>query len=275
MGPYPANVIEIEDLHDPRIDDYRDIRDKELRGRDAFGGLFIAEQALIVERMLSRPGVARSVLVAPTHVGRIAPQASPGIPVYVAPLTLLREIAGFNIHRGVLGVGRRDAVERARLEIPPPPAPVTILAADEITNVDNIGSLFRNAAAFGVDGILLSPTCHDPLYRKSLRVSIGHALAIPFRRCGDLASELARFKKEHALTVIGAATGQGAVPLDEIPPPGRLVLAVGQEYQGLSQQTLRLCDHLARIPMAPGIDSLNVAVAAAVCLHRLSTGHRV
>lgn len=273
MAPDLSNVIEIDDPDDPRIDDYRDIRDKELRGRDAFGGLFIAEQALVVERMLSRPGVARSVLVATTHVERIAPRAGPGVPVYVAPLALLREIAGFNIHRGVLGVGRRDAVERAALEIPPPPEPVTILAADEVTNVDNIGLLFRNAAAFGADGMLLSPTCHDPLYRKSLRVSIGHALAVPFARSHDLAAVLGALKRR-GLTVIGAATGAGARPLDEIDPPRRLVLVVGQEYQGLSPEAIGQCDHLVRIPMAPGVDSLNVAAAAAVCLHRLSTGHR-
>lgn len=270
----PAAVIEIEDLADPRLDDYRDIRDRELRGPDAFGGLFVGEQALVVERMLARPGVARSVLVAPQRVGRIAPQAPPGVPVYVAPVPIMRALAGFNIHRGVLAVGYRSAVERAALEIPPPGRPQTLLLCEEVRNLDNIGFLFRNAAAFGADGVLLSPGTHDPLYRKSLRVSIGHALTVPFARSGDWHADLRRLRERDGITIIAASAGDGALDVESLPRPGRVGILVGAEFEGLSPATLACCDHVARIPMAPGVDSLNVAVAAAVMLHRFSNAER-
>ena len=132
--------------------------------------------------MLTVPGVTKSVLVTPTRAQRMSSLAPDGVPIHVAPLEVLSRLAGFHIHRGVLAVGYRAAVERPRLEIPAPPSTVTLLACEEISNIDNVGLLFRNAAAFAVDGVLLSPLCHDPLYRKSLRVSIGHVLTVPFAR---------------------------------------------------------------------------------------------
>ena len=275
-----ANITEIEDLDDPRLDDYRDIRDRELHGRDGLdgdgppgrGGLFIGEQLLVVERMLGLPGVTRSVLIAPRWRDRVGPLAPPQVPVYVAPLTLMKRVAGFDIHRGVLAVGNRASVEREGLELPPD-GPLTLLLCEEIRNIDNIGLLFRNAAAFGVDGVLLSPRCHDPLYRKSLRVSIGHALTVPFARSRDWPADLGRLRAK-SVTLIAAATAPDAVDLETLSCPRRVGLLVGSEYDGLPAATLKLADHIARVPMAAGVDSLNVAVAAAVCLHRFSTGRR-
>ena len=268
-------IIEVSDINDPLLDDYRDIRDRGLRGRDGYPGLFIGEQPLVVERMLSRPGVTKSVLLGPTWADRIVPQAPPDVPVYVAPLEILKRIAGFNIHRGVLAVGHRPAVERPDLD---PDLSrreaLTLLVCENITNIDNIGFLFRNAAAFGVDAVLLSPRCHDPLYRKSLRVSIGHALTVPFVRSTDWTAQLDRLRREWGVTLIAAALDPRAVDLDALDRPRRIGLVVGQEYQGISPETLDRCDHIVRIPMAPGVDSLNVAVAAAICLHRFSTGQR-
>ncbi|MHC4785197.1 MAG: TrmH family RNA methyltransferase, partial [Planctomycetota bacterium] len=128
--------------------------------------------------------------------------------------------------------------------------------------------------AFGVDAVVLSPSCHDPLYRKALRVSIGHALTVPFVRSADWPTELARLRREWGVTLIAAALDTRAVDLDSLERPKRVGLVVGQEYQGISRDTLDRCDHIVRIPMAAGVDSLNVAVAAAVCLHRFSTGRR-
>ena len=151
---------------------------------------------------------------------------------------------------------------------------LTLLVCENITNIDNIGFLFRNAAAFGVDAVLLSPRCHDPLYRKSLRVSIGHALTVPFVRSTDWTAQLDRLRREWGVTLIAAALDPRAEDLDAVARPGRVGLVVGQEFEGISPETLDRCDHIVRIPMAPGVDSLNVAVAAAVCLHRFSTGQR-
>lgn len=259
-------TIEISDIDDPRIADYRDIRD---RAR-ADPALFVAETALVVERMLALPGVTRSVMLAPRWMDRIAPQAPPGVPVYVAALPLMQQIAGFPIHRGVLGVGSRAAVERQTLDEAVGRSPRTLLLCEDITNIDNIGMLFRNAAAFGADAVVLSPRCHDPLYRKSLRVSIGHALTVPFARSTDWSGDLDRLARDRGITLIGAATTGDAVPIDAIEPPDRVGLIVGREHDGLSPATLRRCSVVARVPMAPGVDSLNVAAAAAVCLHRLS-----
>jgi tRNA G18 (ribose-2'-O)-methylase SpoU len=268
-------VIEVSDIDDPLLDDYRDIRDRELRGRDGYPGLFVGEQPLVVERMLRVPGATKSVLLGRTWVDRMVPRVPPEVPVYVVPLEIMKRIAGFNIHRGVLAVGFRPAVERSDLD---PDLPrreaLTLLVCENITNIDNIGLLFRNAAAFGVDAVLLSPRCHDPLYRKSLRVSIGNALTVPFVRSADWTADLDRLRREWGVSLIAAALDPRAVDLDAVDRPGRVGLVVGQEYEGISPDTLDRCDHIVRIPMAPGVDSLNVAVAAAVCLHRFSTSKR-
>jgi tRNA G18 (ribose-2'-O)-methylase SpoU len=269
-------VIEVSDINDPLLDDYRDIRDRELRGREGYPGLFVGEQPLVVEQMLRVAGVTKSVLLGPTWVDRMVPQVPPEVPVYVAPTEIMRRIAGFNIHRGVLAVGFRPVVERSGLD--PDLAgreALTLLLCENITNIDNMGFLFRNAAAFGVDAVVLSPRCHDPLYRKSLRVSIGHALTVPFVRSDDWPAELDRLRGQWGVTLIAAAVDPRAEDLDAVRRPGRVALVVGQEYEGISRETLDRCDHIVRVPMAAGIDSLNVAVAAAVCLHRFSTGRRV
>ena len=146
--------------------------------------------------------------------------------------------------------------------------------AFEISKIDNVGLLFRNAAAFAVDGVLLSPLCHDPLYRKSLRVSIGHVLTVPFARSRSWLDDLRKLRDD-GVTLIAATTGRQAELADDIPPADRVAIVVGPEFEGLPESTLAVCDHVARIPMAPGVDSLNVAVAAAVLLNRFTTGRRV
>ncbi len=271
-----GNVIQVTDLDDPRLADYRDIRDRGLLGPEGLPGLFIGEQPLVVKRMLSLAGVTKSVLVLTTWADRIAPFAPSDVPVYVAPLELMRQVAGFKVHRGVLAAGFRAKIERPNLEeILSRDGPLTILICQDIANIDNIGLLFRNAAAFGVDGVLLSPKCHDPLYRKSLRVAIGHTLSIPFARCDDWLGELDRLKRDWNLTLIGTAMDERASELDSVDRPERVGLVVGPEFDGLPAATLEQCDSIVKVPMAPGVDSLNVAVAAAVCLHRFSTAVRV
>ncbi len=270
-----GNVIQVTDLDDPRLADYRDIRDRGLLGPEGLPGLFIGEQPLVVKRMLSTPGLTKSVLVLNTWADRIAPFASADVPVYVAPLELMTLVAGYEVHRGVLAAGYRAKVERPNLDdILRRDGPVTMLICQDITNIDNIGLLFRNAAAFGVNGVLLSPKCHDPLYRKSLRVAIGHTLSVPFARCDDWLGELDRLKRDWNLTLIAAAIDERATELDSVDRPERVGLVVGPEFDGLGAATLDRCDFVVKVPMAPGVDSLNVAVAAAVCLHRFSTGKR-
>jgi tRNA G18 (ribose-2'-O)-methylase SpoU len=274
-----AGAIPVERADDPRLTDFRGLREKDLRarrGEDAHGELFIGEQMLVVEKMLKLPGVTKSVLVTPNHLDRVMALAPRDVAVYVAPLAVMSELAGFEIHRGVLAAGWRRMLASRSIDglVPRPGEAATLLVCEDITNLDNIGLLFRNAAAFGADGVVLSPRCHDPLYRKSLRVSIGHALTVPWARSRDWAGDLARLKREMDLTLIGTSLDRSAADLDSVPRVRRAALLVGQEFSGLSKQALALCDTIVRIPMAAGVDSLNVATAAAVCLHRLSNGPR-
>ena len=275
-----GNLIRITDPMDERIEDYRNIRDKDLKGPDGRKGLFIGEAVLVVEVMLATPGMTRSILVSEQQVDRIstlvAGSASPDTPILVADSDLIRSIAGFEIHRGVLACGNRPDRESNTLEsiLPSPEEPATVLICDRINNIDNIGMLFRNAAAFGVDCVVLSPDCHDPLYRKSLRVSIGHALRIPYHQSRDWAGTLEELK-HHRIRIIGTSIAADARPLNEVVPPTRTGLVMGSEFEGLGAVSLEHCDQLVRIPMAPGTDSLNVGVAAAVCLHHFALKNRV
>jgi tRNA G18 (ribose-2'-O)-methylase SpoU len=271
-----------EDLapDDPRLAPYRDLRDADLAARLGGEGWFIGEQALVVERMLRVPGRCLSVLaserMAPRAAALIAASADPAVPLLVAPQSALESITGFPLHRGLLALGRRpaDGEERIAEAVADRKAPTLLLACEEIRNIDNIGLLFRNAAAFGVAGVLLSPGCHDPLYRKSLRVSIGHALEIPFMRLSPWPQSLQAFADRHACELLGAATIASAVPIGRVPRTNRAILAIGSEFSGLAAETLRACRSLVRIPMAAGVDSLNAAVAAGICLSRLSE-HRL
>ncbi|MFN9126286.1 MAG: TrmH family RNA methyltransferase, partial [bacterium] len=155
----------------------------------------------------------------------------------------------------------------------PAAAPRTVLVAEGITNIDNIGQLFRIAAAFAVDAVLLSPDCHDPLYRKSLRVSTGNALKVPAIRARAWPADLAAFCARFDLTLVATAI-QSSVPLASIGHPPRVALVVGHESEGVTPAVRALAKHVVRIPMAKGVDSLNVAVSAAIALDRLSNGTR-
>ena len=271
-----SNVIHIDDAADPRLADYRDIRERDQRGEESRPGLFVGEQALIVEKMLTVLGLTRSVLVLRSHVERIAALAAPDVKIYVVEPGVMNQVAGFPVHRGVLAIGVRPSPARLTLDavLPRHNSPLTVLLCEDVNNLDNIGMLFRNAAAFSVDAVVLSPACHDPLYRKSLRVSIGHAITTPWARSSNWDNDVQRLKAEWNLTLIGAAVNSRSVTLDSIARPTRLGLIVGQEYCGLKESTLALCDAIVKIPMATGVDSLNVATAAAIFLDRLSTGKR-
>lgn len=268
------------DPDDPRLEDFRDIRDRDSRGPDGRPGIFIGEQTLVVEKMLSRPELVRRILVAdskrPWLERVLADSGGPEVQCLVAPMSVLEKVAGFPIHRGVIASGNRGPLDGRTIEeiVPPLGRPATLLVLESIRNIDNIGMLFRVAAAFGVDGVILSSDCHDPLYRKSLRVSIGHALAIPFARCSDAARDLKRLVDDHDIQLIGASVGEGAMAPEMLENRSRIGLVMGSEFDGISDATAAICDGLVRIRMAAGVDSLNVSVAAAVLLDRFSSAPR-
>jgi len=270
----PGPILRIDDPLDPRLEPYRDLRDRDLRGPDGRGGLFMGETPLVVERMLELPGRTVSVLVAERHADamreRMDRTGNAEVPLLVVRAADLERITGVDLHRGTLALGRRPAPGTwdPEVAIPDRPGPLALLACEDLTNIDNIGQLYRIAAAFAVDAVVLSPRCHDPLYRKSLRVSMGHALAVPTARCGSWPDGLFRLRDRLGLTLVAAATGTDAIALPAFAWPERFALVVGNEFAGIDDATRAGCDRVVRIPMAPGVDSLNVAVAAAVCLDR-------
>ena len=269
-------LFRLDNAADPRLDDYRNLPDREMLERR---GIFIAEGRLVVKRLLEdRRFPVRSVLVSETAFasddvfGRYADAAGANIPTFVVRQEILNLAAGFNIHRGCLAIGERlPPVAWSSLLGPA----TTIVVVERVANADNIGGIFRNAAAFGAGAVLLEATCTDPLYRKAIRTSMGTALRVPFARMEPWPEAL-RELKALGWTLVGL-TPSGDVRLDEsVPEPGagslqpKLALLVGHEGEGLTDGALALCDHRARIPMAPGADSLNVAAAAAVALYVLA-----
>jgi len=264
-------VEPIERLDDPRVDAYRNVRDAQLR---TDFGLFMAEGRLNVERLLASSRYrARSVFVTGAALRGIERALAPlgdETPVYVAEQALMNEVVGFRIHRGCLAAAERGSerdfeslFESAERE------PRCVVVLEDVTNPDNVGAVFRNALAFGVDAVVLTPRCADPLYRKSIRVSMGAVLHVPYARIPDTAAVLRRLRAD-GFTAIALTADRGAPPLSALAvSPERVVLLLGTEAEGLSTSALGEADLAVNIPMAPGVDSLNVAMAAGIALHHL------
>lgn len=263
------NATEITTLEDPRVEPFRNVRDADLRGREH---LCMVESELVVRRLLETSWDIHSVLVSPNKCERLAPMLRDrDVPILVADIALMSEITGFNIHRGVLAAVRRPPSESYSvtrfIEKCKGKEQLALLMAEGITNIDNMGSLFRNAAAFGVDAIVLDECCCDPLYRKSIRVSMGHVLSIPFAITEDWDTELQVLKQALDMRLIGCEISEAAIPMWEIEQGDRFGLVMGGEKHGLSQSTIETCDALAHIPMSAQVPSINVGVASAIALY--------
>ena len=247
------------------------MRERDLVGR---AGRFIVEGEVTLRVMLSaraRFGL-ESVLLAPERLAGLEAALArlpERVPVYTAAKPVMSAITGFPIHRGVLGVGLRggEATDDARPGLPPAPAPALVVGLVGLTNHDNVGGLFRNAAAFGADAVLLDAATCDPLYRKAIRVSAGAALIVPFLQLAD-ADALLAFAARHALEPLALSPG-GAETLGTLTPPARTLLLLGSEGPGLPPDLMARL-RTVRIAMAPEFDSLNVATAGAIALHHLS-----
>ena len=258
----------IEDPQDPRIEAYREIRERDLVGRK---GLFVAEGEVVLRHLVeARRFRPVSVLIDTKRLTRLAPMLAglpDEVPVFHARQEVLSTIAGFPIHRGILGLGRRDEAADAAglLEALPPRALALVLYG--LANHDNVGAIFRNAAAFGVDAVILDESCCDPLYRKALRVSVGAALSVPFARLGP-GEDLMALLAAHGVEAI-ALTPRGETRLTDLRRSDRMAVLLGPEGPGLSDEVIGRA-RAVRIPMAPGFDSLNVATASGIVLHHLT-----
>lgn len=270
-------VTTIDDAGDQRLADYRDLRDWVLRLRR---GIFVAESRAVVGRLVASPRFrTRSVLCTAPALEALRPQLErlpSGVSVYLADHEVIRGVTGFDFHRGCLAVGERGGEPSAE-ELVGAAGAQRLVLLDEVSNPDNVGGVFRSGLAFGVDAVLLSSGTADPLYRKAIRTSMGAALALPFARVPDWPAGLARLR-DAGYTLIALTPGDGAVDLRDIGRtqalPARFGLILGAEGPGLSEAT-RAGAHVAvRIAVAPGVDSLNVAAAAAIALHHLCAGPR-
>jgi tRNA G18 (ribose-2'-O)-methylase SpoU len=266
MGP-EMPVFRVDDPTDSRIADYATVRDADLlRVR----GLFVAEGRLVVKRLLGCSTLrVRSLLLTEAAYTSIASElpAVDNLPIYIGDLTLFRLITGFNIHRGCLALAERPG-EIKVADIVASAERLVIL--EDIADADNVGAVFRNAAAFGADGVLLSPTCCDPLYRKAIRTSVGAALQVKFGRLADWLSELSDLKRAGFQT-IALTPSQDAIDLATLDPLQypRIALIFGNEGSGLQPGTQALADLRATIRMRAHHDSLNVATAAGIAMHRM------
>jgi tRNA G18 (ribose-2'-O)-methylase SpoU len=257
----------IENLDDPRIAEYRNVREADLRLRD---GLFLAEGRLNVKRLITgSPYRTQSVLVSETGLRAIRPaleQLAEGTPVYVADRALLAAVVGYAMHRGCLAVGERGPEPELAPFLAGHPLR-TLLVLEDVANPENVGALFRNALALGADGVVLTRRCVDPLYRRSIRVSMGASLRLPWARAVDGPTALAALR-EAGFANVALTTGRDAAPLArEREAPCRLALWLGSEGSGLSAGVLAGIERRVTIPMAPGADSLNVATASGIALH--------
>ena len=266
-----AQIIPIDDPEDPRVAVYRQVRERDLVGRQ---GGFIAEGEVVLRVLLTGGGPHRaaSLLLDGKRLDKLAPLIAPlpeQVPVYVAGQAVLDAIAGFPIHRGILAHGLRAPEVGVAEMLAALGARALVLALHGIANHDNMGGLFRNAAAFGVDAVLLDATSCDPLYRKAIRVSVGAALKVPFARVAPGEDALALLEAA-GFDVLALSPGGGR-PLTGLTRPPRAALLLGAEGPGLPQS---LIDRAASvtIPMSAGFDSLNVATTSGIALHHLTAG---
>ena len=253
------------------MEGYRDLRDGERLSRR---GTFLAEGRLVVRTLLEDGRYrARSVLVTPTVRAALADVLEgldDAVPVYEAEKDVLSAIAGFHLHRGCLAEGERGPAMEAEAVLSAGGG--LVVALEGVNNHDNIGGIFRNALAFGVRGVLLDRGCVDPLYRKAIRVSMGGALRVGFAWCDDLRGALQR-ARDVGWRVLAMTPGEGSVEVGEVARDGDdrpTVVVLGAEGPGLSEAVMGVADARVRIGMAEGVDSLNVAVASGIALHRLA-----
>jgi tRNA G18 (ribose-2'-O)-methylase SpoU len=257
----------LDDPADPRLDPYARMRERDLVGR---AGRFVVEGEVTLRLLLGPRSRFRteSLLLAPERLAGLAEAVRDcPAPVYVAGKPVMSAVTGFPIHRGVLAIGLRGDEPAPAALVPPPPAPALVLALAGLTNHDNVGAAFRNAAAFGADAVFLDAGSCDPLYRKAIRVSAGAALITPFARLASGRDWLA-LADGLGLETLALSPGAGET-LGDRPLPARALVILGTEGPGLSPDLLTRARSL-RIPMAGAFDSLNVATAAGIVLHAVA-----
>jgi tRNA G18 (ribose-2'-O)-methylase SpoU len=261
-----ATYVEVDDAADPRLADYRDLRDVQLRqSLEAEHGLFLAEGEKVVRRALEAGFPVRSFLMAPRWLEGLADLLeTTDAPCYVVSEALAEQVTGFHVHRGALASLRRtpspsvdEVLRGARF----------VVVCEDIVDHTNVGAIFRSAAALGVDAVLLAPRCADPLYRRSVKVAMGAVFALPWTRLPDWYDALPDLGRRGFHTVALTLAGDAQPLEDAVSGLDRVALVLGSEGHGLSARWTGAAERRAVIPMRPGIDSLNVAAATAVACY--------
>jgi tRNA G18 (ribose-2'-O)-methylase SpoU len=254
----------IASLDDVRIRPYRDVANPAAIER---AGLFVAEGRLVVRRLLASDRFRTvSILATEVALGALTPDLHDCVaPVYVVEQDAMDQIVGFNIHRGCLALAERPPVRA--IDSLPLGGVKRLLLLEGVNNPDNVGGIFRSAAAFGVDAVMLGPSAGDPLYRKAIRTSMAATLQVPFVSAGAWPDALATLRA-HGIHVLALTTAHDARSLGDVPRDiGRVALVVGNEAEGLSAAALAAANERVRISMTSSVDSLNVTVAASIAMH--------
>ena len=264
------HIERVRDAASDAVADYARLTDVSLRSvHEPAAGLYIAESAKVISRAIRAGHRPRSVLMEEKWLAGLESALAPfDIPVHLADPDQLEAITGYRVHRGALAAFERPALaDPAELL----GAARRVVVLEDIVDHTNVGAIFRSVAALGADAVFVSPRCADPLYRRSVRVSMGTVFQVPWTRLPEW-PDAARLLHEHGFSIAALALADGAVSLRELAasPPERLALVFGAEGDGLSRHALEAADRVVTIPMAHGVDSLNVAAAAAVVLYALA-----
>ncbi|MGK7223895.1 TrmH family RNA methyltransferase [Kocuria flava] len=258
-------LVRLDTAEDPRVDDYARLTDVRLRRRiEPERGMYIAESSKVLRRALAAGHRPRSFFMAEKWLAEMADvlAAHPDVPLYVGPDAVLEQITGFHLHRGALAAMQRpEPVDLDRLLA----GARRVAVLEDVVDHTNVGAVFRSAAALGVDAVLVTPRCADPLYRRAVRVSMGTVFQVPWARLEHWTADLQRVK-DAGFTTAALALSEDSVPLDELAArrDEKLALVLGTEGDGLSAAAVHHADLVVRIPMSHGVDSLNVAAASAV-----------
>jgi tRNA G18 (ribose-2'-O)-methylase SpoU len=269
-------VIHLESLDGEELRDYRDLTDVVLRRlQEPAGGLYIAESSKVIGRALHAGHHPRSVLTLEKWLPEIldvlsselAEDEVADLPIYIGESELLESLTGFNLHRGALASMHRPALKPVEEIVA---GATRIIVLEDIVDHTNVGAIFRSVAGLGADAVLITPRCADPLYRRSVRVSMGTVLQIPWTRLPEW-PDGADILKSLGFSLAALALSDDAVELDDYAanPPAKVALILGTEGDGLSRAALAAADTVVTIPMLHGVDSLNVASASAVALYAL------
>lgn len=270
MPPENMPIYPVTSLDDPRLALYRNVKDTEL-ARD--GDRFVVEGHFVVQRLLASRFPVESVLLAERQLELMRPVIPETIPIYVASNAVLNQILGFPFHTGVIAIARRKPLYMLEQVLAPGDSPLTLVILPDLSGLQNMGSIIRVSAAFGVDAIILGPQCADPFYRLSVRVSMGTVFKVPIIRSMDLEADLVSLHRDYGVELAATVLDDSAEDLSHTYRAGagkRLGLLFGGEGYGLSEDVVALCQRKLTLPMRMGTDSLNVAVSAAVFLYHFT-----